>query len=86
MRSLSLSLLFPTIAYQRVCWGGGLIHYQRRPGDALQRPLRSRFRARLTPGVDMTSNVKSWLPILLHFLRPLVLRASEEAEPVRDDG
>ena len=27
--------------------------------DALQRPLRSRFQARLTPGVDMTSNVKS---------------------------
>ena len=33
------------------------------------------------PGVDMTSNVKSWLPILLHVLRPLVLRASEELQP-----
>ena len=36
--------------------------------------------------VDMTSNVKSWLPILWHVLRPFVLRASEEAEPGRDDG
>src|SRR5262245_55942135 len=24
------------------------------------------------PGVDMTSNVKSWLPIFLHFLRPII--------------
>jgi hypothetical protein len=32
----------------------------RRASDALQRPLRSRFQARLTPGVDMTSDVKGW--------------------------
>jgi hypothetical protein len=30
-----------------------------RAGDAFQRPLRSRFQARLTPGVAMTSAVKS---------------------------
>ena len=36
--------------------------------------LRFGFRQRLTPGVDMTSNVKSWLPMFLHFLCPLVLR------------
>jgi hypothetical protein len=34
----------------------------------------------------MTSNVKSWLPIVLHVLRPLVQRPSEEPEPGRDDG
>src|SRR5262249_8332260 len=34
-----------------VGWGGGLNKYHRRAGDALQRPLRSRFQARLTPGV-----------------------------------
>jgi hypothetical protein len=28
--------------------------------DCLQRPLRSRFRQQLTPGVDMTSDVKTW--------------------------
>jgi hypothetical protein len=48
--------------------------------------LRSGYCQRLKRSVDMTSNVKSWLPILLHFLRPLVVRASAEAEPVRDDG
>jgi hypothetical protein len=31
----------------------------RHAGDALQRPLRSRCRARLMPGVDMTSDAKS---------------------------
>ena len=55
-------------------------------GDGCQRPLRSRFQPRLTRGVAMTSKVKSWLPILGHCLRPLVLRASEEAGPGRDDG
>jgi Zn-dependent alcohol dehydrogenase len=30
--------------------------------------------AAVGPGVDMTSNVKSWLPMFLHFLCPLVLR------------
>jgi hypothetical protein len=48
--------------------------------------LRSRFRQQLKAGVDMTSNVKSWLPILLPFLRPLVRRAAAEAEPGRHDG
>jgi hypothetical protein len=38
------------------------------------------------PGVDMTSDVKSGLPIFSHGLRPMVLRPSAEAEPVRDDG
>jgi hypothetical protein len=47
---------------------------------------RSGFRQLLTPGVDMTSDVKSWLPIFLHFLRPLVRRPSEEPEPVIYDG
>jgi hypothetical protein len=50
------------------------------------RPLHSRFRPRLTRGVDMTSDVKSRLLIFLHGLRPLVFRPSAEAEPVRDDG
>jgi hypothetical protein len=46
------SLPCPTIAYQQICWGGGLIHYQARAGDGLQRPLRSRFQPRLTRGVS----------------------------------
>src|SRR2546427_1819441 len=29
-------------------------------GDALQRPLRSRFRVRLRPSVNMTSDIKGW--------------------------
>ena len=33
------SLPFPTIAYQRVCWGGGLNKYQSAAPDCLQRPL-----------------------------------------------
>jgi len=33
------------------------------PSDCLQRPLRSRFRQRLTPGVAMTSDVKRWQQI-----------------------
>jgi hypothetical protein len=28
--------------------------------DCLQRPLRSRFRQQVKPGVDMTSDVKGW--------------------------
>jgi hypothetical protein len=39
-----------------------------RAGDGLQRPLRSRFRRRLMPGVDMTSAVKSRLPKFFHCL------------------
>jgi hypothetical protein len=41
---------------------------------------------RLRRSVDMTSNVKSGLPIVLHFLSPVSFRPSEEAEPVRHDG
>ena len=57
-------------------------------GDGVQRPLVpcSRFPPRLMPGVAMTSNVKSGLPMFLHFLGPLVLRPSEEPEPGRNDG
>jgi hypothetical protein len=33
------SLPFPTIAYQQVCWGGGLIHYQPSGADGPQRTL-----------------------------------------------
>jgi hypothetical protein len=39
----------------------------------VQRPLRSGFQARLMPGVDMTSNVKSWVKIVVRlssFLLP----------------
>jgi hypothetical protein len=35
--------------------------------DAFQRPLRSRFRARLTAGVAMTSDVKKWQQLFLGF-------------------
>jgi hypothetical protein len=49
-------------------------------------PLRSRFQARLRPGVAMTSNVKSWLPMDLHLLYPLVQRPAEEPEPGKHDG
>jgi hypothetical protein len=46
-------------------------HAEHRSGaDALQRPLRSRFRARLTAGVDMTSDVKGWPPIFYIFFIP----------------
>jgi hypothetical protein len=38
---------------------------RRHTGDGVQRPLRSGFQARLMPGVDMTSNVKSWVKILV---------------------
>jgi hypothetical protein len=40
----------------------------------------------LSSGVDMTSAVKSGLPMFPHGLRPLVFRPAAEAEPVRDDG
>jgi hypothetical protein len=33
--------------------------------DAFQRPLRSRFQARLKLGVDMTSDVKRWQQLFL---------------------
>jgi hypothetical protein len=43
---------------------------QARAGDGVQRPLRSRFQARLTRGVDMTSGVKSCDSSVLHLLTP----------------
>jgi hypothetical protein len=33
------SLPCPTIAYQQICWGGGLIHYQPLAGDGEQPSL-----------------------------------------------
>src|SRR5215510_2927445 len=75
MRSPPLLRYFPYYQHTTVvCGGGGLNKYHRRAGDGVQRPLRSRFPPRLTHGVDMTSNVKSWLLMFLHFLCPLVLR------------
>ena len=85
----SSSLVFSLLpAYHGGMWRGGLNKYQGAAADACQPPLvpRCGCQARLRPGVDMTSNVKSGLPIVLHFLRPLVLCPSEEPEPVRDDG
>jgi hypothetical protein len=75
-RPLLSSLPSSTIAYRRVCWGGGLIHYQRLAADCLQRALRSRFRQQLKAGVDMTSDVKGCQPIFLglHDVFPLVHR------------
>jgi hypothetical protein len=58
IRGLLLSSLpFSTIAYQRVCWGGGLIHYQPRAGDRFQLPLRSRFRQQLSASVGRHDDV-----------------------------
>ena len=59
---------------------------QRHGADCLQRPLRSRFRQQLMPGVAMTSNVKSWQQIFLGLHDFFVLSASEKPEPGRDDG
>ena len=75
-----------TCGVETVSLKAGLFTYNWPAADCLQRPLRSRFRQQLRPGVAMTSNVKSGLPIVLHFLRPLVLCPSEEPEPGRDDG
>ena len=44
------------------------------------------YQWRLKRGVDMTSNVKSGLPMFLDFLRPLVRRPSAEPGPGRNDG
>src|SRR5262245_4958878 len=48
----------------------GRFTYKRRAVDCLQRPLLRRCGhwRRLRPGVDMTSNVKRWLPMFLPFL------------------
>src|SRR5215813_14023853 len=69
--------------------GWGISPAEPRPAaDCLQRPLvpRFRFQPQLTPGVDMTSNVKSWLPMFWHVLYPLVLRPPAEPEPGIYDG
>jgi hypothetical protein len=47
-----------------VCGGGGLHQYQSVAPDVQTASLRSRFRQQLRPGVDMTSDVKSWLKIV----------------------
>ena len=51
------SLPFSTIAYQRVCWGGGLNKYQGTAADYLQRPLLrcARFRQRLSASVRVST-------------------------------
>jgi hypothetical protein len=47
--------------------------------------LCSGFRQQLTPGVAMTSEVKSWPPIFyMFFIR--VFSSSDETEPGRHDG
>ena len=54
------SLPFPTIAYQRVCWGRGP---QQVSNGCSRRPTasacRSRFRARLSGGVRLLSNMET---------------------------
>ena len=66
-------------------WGTSLAELG--PGaDCLQRPLRSRFRQQLRPGVAMTSHVKSGLAMVWHFLSPVSLRPLAEAAPGRHDG
>jgi len=47
---------------------------------------RVRLRQRLTPGVDMTSDVKSREQLFYVCLMFFLLDLSEEPEPVRDDG
>ena len=54
--------------------------------DALQLTLRFSFRARLTAGVDMTSNVKGCEQIFLGLHDVFFLGASEESEPAIYDG
>ena len=65
-----------------------------RPNNALQltasslrfAALRFGFRQQLKASVAMTSNVKSWEQLFSGHHIFFVLGASEEAEPVRDDG
>ena len=54
--------------------------------DALQLPLRFSFRARLMPGVDMTSDVKSREQLFYVRLIVFSFCLSEEPEPVKYDG
>jgi hypothetical protein len=67
---------------------GGPTAEQGCAADCLQRPLRFRFRQRLTPGVAMTSDVKGSSQLLMSSsLVPIAsCGPSEEAEPVRHDG
>jgi hypothetical protein len=66
----------------------GRYTYKALAGDGEQPSLVPHFGCslRLKRGVDMTSNVKSWLPMFWHFLCPLVLRhrqrRSQEDTPV----
>src|SRR5690349_14844217 len=54
MRSPPLLWYFPYYQHTTVvCGGGGLNKYQGPGADCLQRPLRSRFRQQLTPGVGL---------------------------------
>ena len=55
--------------------------------DALQPTLlrRSGFQARLRPGVDMTSDVKSWLKIFYVFIRFFTLVIGRDGAS-HDDG
>jgi hypothetical protein len=57
-------------------------------GDGVQRLLVPRFRLqpRLTPSVDMTSDVKGCQPIFLGLHRIFYLGASKEPEPAICDG
>ena len=47
---------------------------------------RSRFRQRLRPGVDMTSDVKGWEQLFYVCIMFFPLCLSEEPEPGRHDG
>jgi hypothetical protein len=57
-------------------------------GDCLQPPLRSGFRQRLKPGVDMTADVKGCSQFFMSSSQgPSASRCPvEEAEPVRHAG
>src|SRR5687767_140495 len=85
MRSPPL-VTIPHYSIPGICWGGGLIHYQWRAGDALQLTLHFSFRARLTRGVAMTPNVKSGRQLFLGLQAILNLGASAEVEPAIGDG
>jgi hypothetical protein len=64
----------------------GLFTYKARAGDGLQLTLRVSFQPRLTRGVAMTSDVKGGEQLFLGLHNVFAHRASEEAEPVRNDG
>ena len=81
-------MLRAALLHRRFSEHGGLQPIAQHPAgaDALQLTLRFSFQARLIPGVAMTSNVKSWEQLFSGHHIFFVLGASEEAEPVRDDG